>query len=117
MAEWLKAADCKSADVRLRRFESYPLHHSDGCVWRRGSTPAVMRFGFVGKFDSSYWALGGCSSMVERQPSKLDMWVRFPSPAPLKGLDWQERTISCGMVGASKKIRAYILTNLLGKSD
>ena len=27
MAEWLKAADCKSVDVRLRRFESYPLHH------------------------------------------------------------------------------------------
>ena len=24
----------------------------------------------------------GCSSMVERQPSKLDTWVRFPSPAP-----------------------------------
>ena len=27
VAEWLKAADCKSADVRLRWFESYPLHH------------------------------------------------------------------------------------------
>ena len=24
----------------------------------------------------------GCSSMVERQPSKLVTWVRFPSPAP-----------------------------------
>ena len=24
----------------------------------------------------------GCSSMVELQPSKLTMWVRFPSPAP-----------------------------------
>ena len=23
----------------------------------------------------------GCSSMVEPQPSKLDTWVRFPSPA------------------------------------
>ena len=23
--------------------------------------------------------------MVEPQPSKLIMWVRFPSPAPLKG--------------------------------
>ena len=31
-------------------------------------------------------ALGirGCSSMVEHQPSKLDTWVRFPSPAALK---------------------------------
>ena len=25
----------------------------------------------------------GCSSMVESQPSKLVVWVRFPSPAPL----------------------------------
>ena len=25
----------------------------------------------------------GCSSMVEHQPSKLDTWVRFPSPAAL----------------------------------
>ena len=24
----------------------------------------------------------GCSSMVEYQPSKLAVWVRFPSPAP-----------------------------------
>ena len=27
----------------------------------------------------------GCSSMVEPQPSKLIVWVRFPSPAPDKG--------------------------------
>lgn len=27
-------------------------------------------------------SFGGCSSMVEREPSKLDMRVRFPSPAP-----------------------------------
>ena len=27
-------------------------------------------------------ANGGCSSMAERKPSKLDMRVRFPSPAP-----------------------------------
>ena len=26
--------------------------------------------------------IGGCSSTVEPQPSKLMMWVRFPSPAP-----------------------------------
>ena len=28
---------------------------------------------------------GGCSSMVERKPSKLDVRVRFPSPAPIFG--------------------------------
>ena len=27
VAEWLKAADCKSADVCLRRFEPSPFHH------------------------------------------------------------------------------------------
>src|SRR6185312_16387550 len=27
-------------------------------------------------------AIGGCSSMVEPQPSKLMTWVRFPLPAP-----------------------------------
>ena len=26
-------------------------------------------------------SIRGCSSMVEHQPSKLDTWVRFPSPA------------------------------------
>jgi hypothetical protein len=26
--------------------------------------------------------IGGCSSMVEPQPSKLMTWVRFPLPAP-----------------------------------
>ena len=31
--------------------------------------------------------IGGCSSMVEPQPSKLMMWVRFPSPAPKNRID------------------------------
>ena len=30
----------------------------------------------------------GCSSMVEHQPSKLDTWVRFPSPA---FLNWRAK--------------------------
>ena len=37
VAERLKAADCKSADVRLRRFESYPLHQRLGAEAWRGS--------------------------------------------------------------------------------
>lgn len=45
-------ADCKSAVVSLHRFKSCSPHFSRGC-----------------------------SSMVERQPSKLNAWVRFPSPA------------------------------------
>ena len=31
--------------------------------------------------DNSHINPCGCSSMVEHQPSKLDTWVRFPSPA------------------------------------
>ena len=33
------------------------------------------------RFESCHPDLCGCSSMVEHQPSKLDTWVRFPSPA------------------------------------
>ena len=36
------------------------------------------------RFESCHPDLCGCSSMVEHQPSKLDTWVRFPSPAFLK---------------------------------
>lgn len=32
MAEWLKASDCKSDDVCLRRFESCSLHHYFVCM-------------------------------------------------------------------------------------
>jgi hypothetical protein len=38
--------------------------------------------GFGPVFGFGIWLLGGCSSMVEPQPSKLIMWVRSPSPAP-----------------------------------
>ena len=31
---------------------------------------------------SGLWSVRGCSSMAEFQPSKLVVWVRFPSPAP-----------------------------------
>ena len=30
----------------------------------------------------------GCSSTVEPQPSKLMVWVRFPSPAPKEARGW-----------------------------
>ena len=33
------------------------------------------------RFESCHPDMRGCSSMVEHQPSKLDTWVRFPSPA------------------------------------
>ena len=50
----------------------------------------------------------GCSSMVEHQPSKLDTWVRFPSPALLLRksimslqLSWIEQRPSKPWVGGS----------------
>jgi hypothetical protein len=35
------------------------------------------------RFFTGLWLDCGCSSMVEQQPSKLNTWVRFPSPAPI----------------------------------
>src|SRR5512134_2200410 len=54
--------------MRLRRFESYPLHQE----LRRAADEVSAR-------GSSK---RGCSSMVEQKPSKLTTRVRFPSPAP-----------------------------------
>ncbi len=42
VAERSKAADCKSADVRLRRFESYPLHQRFGGAVVPGAQPAEV---------------------------------------------------------------------------
>ena len=42
-----------------------------------------------------YKNICGCSSMVEHQPSKLDTWVRFPSPAFIKILhEWLSGGVS-----------------------
>ena len=74
-------ADCKSAGLRLRRFESFPHHHGEvhepeKSVERAGGFRAVSGSCRARRHQ------GGCSSMVEPQPSKLMAWVRFPSPAP-----------------------------------
>src|SRR5215207_8497971 len=68
-------ADCKSAGLCLRSFESYPLHH-----------------------------LCGCSSMVEPQPSKLMVWVRFPSPAPLLHHKRFEKGLGTRTFGSSRSL-------------
>ena len=75
--EWLKGTGCKPVGVRLRWFESNPLHQ----VFRPvGGVSKYWRAMFI-KIGAGE-VLGGRSSMVEPQPSKLDTWVRFPPPAP-----------------------------------
>ena len=39
------------------------------------------------RFESCHPDACGCSSVVEHQPSKLDMWVRFPSPASILNIE------------------------------
>ena len=77
-----KGADCKSAALWLRRFESYLPHHQtaprgqgSGCEGQKSSVSEA--------FILAAGPRCGCSSMVEQQPSKLMTRVRFPSPAPM----------------------------------
>jgi hypothetical protein len=57
VAERSKAADCKSADVRLRRFESYPLHQRFGGTAGAGAGAVVpgARPAEVGQGLGSGW--------------------------------------------------------------
>ena len=41
----------------------------------------------------------GCSSMAESQPSKLVVWVRFPSPAPTECLGTHTRIGVSSFIG------------------
>ena len=77
-----------------------------------GSNPSpstILRGGSVGQrrwrsgFDVGEH-IGGCSSMVEPQPSKLMAWVRFPSPAPVRTV------IVCAHV-------AQLVEHFLGKDE
>ena len=65
--EWSKGSDCKS----------------DGSAFGGSNPPpSTIYIRGVGGPDGVEVSKRGCSSMVEPQPSKLMMWVRFPSPAP-----------------------------------
>ena len=43
MAEWLKASDCKSDDVSLRRFKSFPAHIEAGVAQLVEHQPSKLR--------------------------------------------------------------------------
>ena len=73
--EWPKGADCKSAGSAFGGSNPPP---STIYCW-------ILAYILCGRFWCWNWVLQyqrGCSSMVELQPSKLTMRVRFPSPAP-----------------------------------
>ncbi len=79
--EWLKGTGCKPVGFGLRRFESYPFHQSVAQAIGLGDRVGRAECGEV----EGRKVMGGRSSMVEPQPSKLVMRVRFPSPAPKPG--------------------------------
>jgi hypothetical protein len=70
VGEWLNPPDCKSGGESLRWFESSPLHQPSFLPGRGLIAGCEVRS-------------GGYSSVVEQQPSKLKMRVRFPLPAPI----------------------------------
>ena len=51
--------------------------------------------------------IGGCSSMVEQQPSKLMTRVRFPSPAPTFGLDSWKKELSTALAELKNEGQGY----------
>ena len=51
--------------------------------------------------------------MVEPQPSKLIVWVRFPLPAPKKGEKKAERAkVSAGLARATLRTLSFLLSTL-----
>jgi hypothetical protein len=75
-------------DKSLRgRFDQCAGRARDGCIaalgpGRRAASIIVPGWLCAQARGESNDGLRGCSSMVEPQPSKLMVWVRFPSPAP-----------------------------------
>ena len=82
VAERLKAADCKSADVRLRRFESYPLHH---------------RFGIAG--EGSAWDPATARGLVGGRNAGVAQWQSSSLPSWLCGFDSHHPLELCGLWG------------------
>ena len=80
-------ADCKSAGVRLRRFESSPLHSQERAVYRGGSS-----VGRASAFQAE------CRGFESRSPL-FSFWVEVTS---------QPRSQKCGRlaVGSVRQIRS-----------
>src|SRR5690554_6375324 len=96
MPEWLKGADCKSVGLAptLVRIQ-LPPPACVLCIARPGFTVApqgsMLAQHKQQKSGAGETNLRGCSSMVEQQPSKLMMRVRFPSPAPVTVFEFRPK--------------------------
>jgi hypothetical protein len=84
-----KGSDCKSDGIAFTGSNPVPptTPDSDRSVHRASvssaAIPRALRTAERSRNPhASAPAASGRSSMVERQPSKLNAWVRFPSPAP-----------------------------------
>lgn len=62
--------------------------------WPKGAVCKTAGDAYGGSNPPLPTTKGGCSSMVEHEPSKLGTWVRFPSSAP----PWNDGnlTLDCG---------------------
>src|SRR5690554_900076 len=108
----------RKVDTPHTRPENTPLTSAEGYPsGQRGQTVNLLAYAFVGSNPTpstneagSKPAVavgagrreGGCSSMVEPQPSKLMMWVRFPSPAPDKNGHGEDGVAAGVSHGASR---------------
>ena len=62
--EWPKGADCKSAAVRLRRFESCPLHHHAGIAQLVEREPSKLGVAGSSPVSRSISVLGPAAAQV-----------------------------------------------------
>ena len=76
-----KGADCKSVGSAFGGSNPPPSTRWSpaDCPVTERSVPAQLIKRILPECRNTQ---SGCGSMVEPQPSKLMMWVRFPSPAP-----------------------------------
>ena len=69
VAEWTKAADCKSAGVSLRRFESFPPHHEFELTDERCSISHELAQTFTNNFfifiRVNSWLINVSESTIE----------------------------------------------------
>ena len=84
--EWPKGSDCKSDGNAFTGSNPVPATMlTAGDPSRPAVTPTrASRSALSGRSAHAFRVRRACgrSSVVERQPSKLNAWVRFPSPAP-----------------------------------